>query len=189
MGTSTNQRSPNTPNWRLALAAIGSQMVPTDRQSEEIWKAVSAERGDHLYREIGSELLALAASIAREAKSPAEAVSTFNRSIIESHAAGLTLDLGRRALARAVASGTGPGGFASELFSEITSYYVARDLPSFVGAAGRVATTTECIKLKDDLRYIARRAAQESGPVKSDVRGWRTYVRSVLTALQKGGRE
>lgn len=186
MGTSTNHPSPNKPSWRIVNAILGRPDVPIERQSVEIWKAAAADRESQLERDLGDELLAQACEVANTSTTPIEAVEVFDQSLSSAYAANLTLDIGRRALARAVADNTGATGFASELFAEIVSYYASRDLPSFVGAPGRIATARESISLKRDLKSIARETAINVAQVRVDPGEWRFYVASVLEALQNG---
>jgi hypothetical protein len=185
MGTSTSAPSPDTPSWRIARQVLGRDAAPLARQSEEIWKAATADRGGRLASELASPVLAAAGSLAADIKSPVDALHAFNRLATEQRASGLTLEMGRRALVRAVASGGGTAAFGAELFAEAASYYASRDLSSFVGAAGRVSTSTDSIALKDGLRAIARGAASEA-PVRTDSDGWSGYVRSTLAALTRG---
>ncbi len=200
MGTSTSHPSPDTPSWRIARQVLGREAAPLARQSEEIWKAAAADRGGRLGEELGSPVLAAAGSVASETSSAPDALRAFNRIAAEQRAAGLALEIGRRALVRAVTAGGGAAAFGAELFAEAASYYASRDLSSFVGAAGRVSTSSQSIALKEGLRAIARGAARET-PVPTDASGWSTYVRRTLALLtrsehggepavrQRGGRE
>lgn len=45
MGTSKNVASPDTPPWKMALAALGRPNIPVTKQNREIWRSVHAERG------------------------------------------------------------------------------------------------------------------------------------------------
>lgn len=187
MGTSSNQASPGTPNWRIAKSVLGRSNVPPERQSQEVWRAAVGDRGEALANSLSNPLLIEACQIAETASSPAEASRSFEGVILREHAADLTLDLARRALVRAVAASKGAEGFAGELFAEIASYYISRDLPSFVGAPDRVQSTSEAIQLKDTIRSIARSASARER-IQTDPQGWRRFVERVLTNLQRGGR-
>ncbi|MDQ2668798.1 MAG: hypothetical protein M3Z05_22785 [Gemmatimonadota bacterium] len=184
MGTSTSHPSPNTPSWRIARQVLGRDAAPLARQSEEIWKAAAADRGGRLGSELASPILAAAGAVAAQATSPLDAVRAFNRIAAEQRESGLALEIGRRALMRAVVSGGGASAFGAELFAEAASYYASRDLSSYVGAAGRVATSSESIALKDGLRAIAREAAGEVR-VRTDSDGWSAFVRGTLQILTR----
>lgn len=186
MGTSSNHASPDTGGWRLAQAVLGRTAVPVEQQSVELWRAVAGDRGDRLLQDFGSPLLATAAAVAAETRTPVEALRRFDEAVRRERAAGLTLDMGRRALARTVATAGGAAAFGAELFAEAAGYYVSRDLPSYLGAAGRVATATEAVTLKEGFRTVARQAARsaagEASPP-SDPQGWRAYVARVVNDL------
>ena len=187
MGTSSNHPSPNIPTWRPAKAILGRTDWAAERQSREIWQAALADREGRLRTDLGDPLLAGASRIAEAGLEPVSAVSSFHDSLNETQAAGLTLEMGKRALARAAAAKSGAEGFAAELFAEAASYYVSRDLPSFVGESGRVATTTDSIQFKEQIRNLAREAARSAGDVRTDPDGWQNYVSDVIARLQRGG--
>ena len=189
MGTSSNQPSPNTPSWNIAQAALGHLGLDVERQSEELWQSALMDRDGRLTEELTNPLLASACEIAEERISPARAVQSFDNTLNQQYAAGLTLDMAKRALARASAAESGSIGFAEELFAEATSYYASRDLPSFVGSPERVQTTSDSIALKESLRNIAREAARTAAPIATDLQGWRSYVSEVLASLRGERRE
>ncbi len=184
MGTSSNQSSPNVPEWRPAQAALGHLDWPAERQSEELWQSALADRDGRLTEELADPLLATACEIAEERIPPDSAVQSFDNTLNQQHAAGLTLDMAKRALARSSAAESGSLGFAEELFAEATSYYASRDLPSFVGAPGRIQTTSDSIALKENLRNIAREAARTAASIATDPEGWRSYISEVLASLR-----
>jgi hypothetical protein len=183
MGTSTNRPSPNTPTWQPIKATIGNETVPVERQSAEIWRAAAIDRDAKLLSELGGETIAYACSVAGRSTTAAEAMRDLQREIVTRKSVGLTVDMAKRALARAASTGAGAAGFARELFSEAVSYYASRDLPSVVAALGRVATNSDAIALKDGLRDVARSAVSRAGPPPREARGWRGYVSEVIEDL------
>jgi hypothetical protein len=185
LGTSANHPSPNTPTWKLAKAVVGREDVPVHRQASEIWRAALGDRAEALKGELASGLIGRAAAIADSAKSPSVAVRQLEQLMLESRSTGLTVEVAKRALARAVAGQTGARGFAAELFAEATSYYVSRDLPSYVAGVGRVATTSGAIQLKAQLRSVAMEAASSRELASTDAAGWRRYVNRVVDDLTK----
>ena len=186
MGTSTNQASPNTPSWRLAKAVLGRKATPLERQSQEIWQAALADRGELLSLELANPLLAEACRLAEGRVAIDSALEFFHQRQTETYATSLILEIGKRALARACVAQSGGSGFASELFSETAAYYVARDLPSVVGARDLTSTTTQAINLKDAIKAIARDAASATKLITTDPQGWQTYVSNVVAALRRG---
>lgn len=187
MGTSRNDRSPGTPPWTMAWAVLGAIDVPVERQCIEIWRAASADRGDKMLRDFANRSLAEACRVAAAGLSPQEAVARFNEISRYESDAGLVIDMGRRAIARCAAERGTAVKFVAELFSEAVSYYVSRDLPSYVAAAGRVANTTEAIKLKESLRRVTKQQVEGVGEPKLGPKQWQEYVAHVLRVLQDKG--
>jgi hypothetical protein len=189
MGTSTNQRSPDVPSWRIVQRVLGSHDVPVGTQFRELWKAVVAERKEPLLKQLGGPLMAEAYSLAGSQEPVTHVLGRFDSLARSSSEFGLEIDLGREALARSLITGSGSTGFVKALFSEVLSYYVSRDLPSYVGAPGRVATTSEAIKLKSAL---ARSAEDAVGRLELNVErpsSWRRLVRHAMSQMAVSGRE
>jgi hypothetical protein len=114
-------------------------------------------------------------------------MQSFDQSVADSRRSGIAVELGRRALVRAVTGHQGTKGFANELFAEATAYYASRDIPSVVGRKGRIETPLAGIRLKAELKGLARTVASSSGSPATDPAGWERYVGRVLGGL-RGGR-
>ncbi len=187
MGTSRNDRSPDTPPWRLAQAVLGRSDVPVERQSREIWLAVHADRGDKLIHDLSHPALAEACR-AIDSNSPlSNALRKYEETTRYEAGSGFVLEMGKRALIRSIASEKSATEFIGELFAEAVSYYVSRDLPSYVGSAGRVRTTSQSIRLKEELREVARQAVRSAGtPTPS--KDWSQYVTRIVKDLEHTGR-
>jgi hypothetical protein len=184
MGTSRNDPSPNTPPWRPALAAVGHQSIPPERQEAEIWRAASAERETQLVDDLGHPVLSAAASIAAEKLGVLESLTRFDELVRSQDDARFAFDMGRRALARAASRQAGREGFAAELFAEATSYYVSRDLPTALGRPGYIETASAAIDLTDRIRTSVRERVRTAGAPPPTAEQWRPYVRGVLSILR-----
>jgi hypothetical protein len=98
---------------------------------------------------------------------------------------GLAVEFGRRALARCTLETPSRASFPAELFGDVISYYVARDLPSVVAAKGRVSGISEAIRLKSQIRdFVRSRVASLGEPSRSGA-GWKNFVAKATNALQK----
>jgi hypothetical protein len=183
MGTSRNDRSPDIPPWKPALAVVGRTDVPTDRQLAEIWRAAFGERGDRLRDDFSQSSLVEACRLANQRIPVQEALRQFDAINQRDNQAGLATEFARRALARCSAADSGSRGFIQELFGEATVYYVSRDLPSFVAAENRVATNTAAIKLKQDLQTTTKQVVDSLGEPPMDRFDWSEHVGHVLSAL------
>jgi hypothetical protein len=131
-------------------------------------------------------VIAEACRIAGTASSIPAALSSFERVLAQTGAASLQIDLAQRAMVRSLAKGANARRFAAELFAEVGSYYVSRDLPSHVAAHGRIPNASSAIAVKDQMRAIAREAARAAGSVGHTPREWRRYVGLVLRKLRGG---
>jgi hypothetical protein len=188
MGTSVNSRSPSTPNWRIPKAILGRSDVDHQRQAQELWKAGLEDRDGKLISDLADPVIANICREASRVAHPKEAYNVHEKLLAKEGKASLVLDMSKRALIRAVATKTGPQGFASELFSEVVSYLASRDLPSYIGVEGRISTPNESIALKNNLRKLAFKAAM-AVPVETSSSGWRKYVSEVTKILVSGGSE
>src|SRR6266851_7293053 len=184
MGTSRNDRSPMTPPWKMALAVIATPDVPASRQSLEIWRAVAADRGDKLLRDFSNRSLAEACRWMSQRLPVHEALARFQRETKYESNAGLAIDIGRRALVRCAAERGDAAAFIGELFAEAASYYISRDVPSYVGARGRITSTSEAIRLKEVLRESTKQKVRSVGEPKLGPREWRSYISNVLNTLK-----
>jgi hypothetical protein len=145
-----------------------------------------AERGDRIFADLSQPLVRQALRIAQTEREPSQAMGAFDEAARKTGEASVYLDLCRRALGRAVAGGGGSTGLAAEFFSELTSYYASRDLPSVVGATNRVQSTGDAVALKSQLRSAAKAEVERLGPIAVDAKSWREAVSSLLQRLATG---
>lgn len=182
MGHSVNSRSPDTPNWSFPRAVLGKRDIDYARQVQEMWKAALSDRGGQLVAELSNPVIAGFCRAAAKFTNPVEASAIHDRTTSRERKASLVLDISKRALVRSVANRTGTRGFAAELFSEVTSYYASRDLPSFIGAEGRIGSPRDSIELKSKLRQTVKGVA-DSTPLTTTSKGWHKYVNEVIRSL------
>jgi hypothetical protein len=153
----------------------------------EIWKAVAADRGEKLLSDFANPALAAACRFVVEGIPVHDALERFDRSTVHESSAGLAIEIGRRALARCTAQKVDAATFVGELFAEAVSYYASRDIPSFVAAEGRIASTSSSIQLKDRLRQTTKDQVKALGQPRFTPREWKSHIARVLRALQGEG--
>jgi hypothetical protein len=185
MGTSRNDRSPDTPNWKPVLAVIGNSNVEAERQNLEIWRAAVAENGSLLERSLGGPLLVHACRVLGQRLEIANAVAEFDTAAREANESTFISDLTRRAFIRSSARNDSSSRFIEETFSEIVTYYASRDLPSYIGASGRISDVSQSVDLKKSLQNATKEKVSAEGRPPTDFTGWKRYVARVLAALQK----
>lgn len=184
MGTSSNQRSPDTPNWRLARALIGNDSAPVERQSGELWRAATSDHDAGLLEFLCSPRTFAAATLTQVAATPRDAANSFFEIVKGSGNAPFLDAAASRALLRTVAKKGDARQFAGELLSEAVAYYASRELPSYLGRAGRVKSASGSIELKAKLGEIACNAcaAVEGRPAR-DAESWASFMRSAIKRL------
>ena len=181
MGTSSNHRSRDIPSWTPARAVLGRLEVPVDVQSREIWRSALADQTALIQERLASDVVSFACSIAQSEKNPIAASSQLDERLHEAKSASLIDSIAKRALVRAVALGGGADRFGAELFAETVSYLASRDLPSYMGAEGRIKNAEGVIGLKNALQEQARSAA--ASVTLFGAQSWGTYVNEVLRSL------
>lgn len=188
MGTSINQRSPNTPNWRVVSTAYTNNSISVDRAVQEIWRAATNQPTGDLSRELGNSIVAECFRIAVTAESREQAIQQANLAVAFSGQASLAADIAQRAVVQSFRTAENrAGAFAAALFAEAGNYLVSRDLPGFVGPSGRAKNVSESIRFKGEIKtHIAARVAEVPQPT-PDVGGlrWRGYVARVVNQLKR----
>ncbi|MBN1316518.1 MAG: hypothetical protein JXA42_13665 [Anaerolineales bacterium] len=187
MGTSMNQGSPRTPNWRAASIAYISDSIPLERAVQEIWRAAENQPEGNLPEELANPIVAKCLEIAKSAQTHNEASHDSRRAIAISGQASLAADIAQRAVVQSFQSKENrEKAFAQALFSEAIDYLVSRDLPGYVGVGGRVKTVSQAIEFKNAIRSqvirVINEIPQPSG-LKSDPSIWRKYVFQVVSHL------
>lgn len=182
MGTSINKSSPNTPNWSIPRAVLGRTDIDINRQSQEILKAALSDREGALFNELVQPTISSLYMAAKINMTPIDAINKFDGIVAKTGQANLVLDMAKRAFVRSVSNSSGSIGFASELFSEVVSYYASRDLPSYIGKPGRIAAPKDSIDFKKKLRESTKSFAMSIKP-KPDLTGWKDYVKEVLNKM------
>jgi len=191
VGTSKNQPSPKTPNWRAAHLAYSDPTISLDRAVQEIWRAATNQPSGDLAHSLRQPAVAECWAVASEARSREGAVDLVSRHIASLGRTSLALVIAQRAIAQSFGQPNPVASFASCLFAEAGNYLVSRDLPGFVGATGRATTITEATSLKAQIRdRIGARTAEDKAPTKAALAdSWADYVTQVVSHLREARRE
>ena len=147
MGTSSNQASPPTLNWRATTAAYRGD-VPPARVAREVWRAATNDEHGSLPDLLMSPGVELIYRVAQEAQSASEGPRAASQEIAARRWSSLGTEIAKRALVQSFAYDDRAVGFVNSLLSEATAYLVARDLPGFVGDQGRAATVADAAAFK-----------------------------------------
>jgi hypothetical protein len=183
MGTSSNQRSRSIPTWLPARAVLGREGVAPDSQSRELWRAALGDQEALVRERLSSEVMRFACELASQKQPPNHSIARLDDFLQESPTPNLFDSIAKRALARAASKGGGRETFGAEVFAETASYLASRDIPSYVGAPGRIRSVNEAVELKAQLQERARTAAVNAPLKDTSSQRWRTYVANVLADL------
>jgi hypothetical protein len=190
MGTSTNQASPATPNWRVAHLAYVDESITIERAVQEIWRAATNQGETDLVSQLASSVVATCSQLASSVQSKRTVAAEVPYHIAASGEATLGSEIAYRALVKTVGrEGDLHQVFAASLFAEASDYLVSRDLPGFVGRTGRCKTIAEAIEFKSKIRdsIVGIVNDRHSPPVHPTSAAWRNYVMETIEALRGPG--
>jgi hypothetical protein len=188
MGTSVNQSSPRTLNWSAAQSGYRNANVPVERVAAEIWRAAGNQPSGNLADLLARPIVATIGELASQAKSGAELAKKSAFVVAESKQASLAADIARRAAVQSVGATNPFKTYSERLFSEATSYLVARDLPGYVGM-GRIANVAQSVRFAAQVaQHVAEVARSIDVPTQISARSWAAHVRSVVDSLRRSGR-
>ena len=183
MGTSVNQASPKTSGWR-AVSVCYVQEIPIERTVTEIWRAAS-KQDNSLFEQLGSRLVSecvKASSQDLNQRSLAATIQQLNTLKQNS----LVGEFAKRALAIRALVGSTQESLATILFRQLTSYFISRDIPGFVGPGYRCKTTAEVTKFKDQLtKAVAAKVGQIERRENLSSKPWNEAYRIILENLRQ----
>ncbi len=190
MGTSTNQRSPRTPNWKSVEVAYTHPGITIQRTAQEIWRAAVNEPNGGLVSGLRSPIIAQCLEVVQTSHSATDAALQVKRLLALSGQASLAGEIAQRAAVITHESkGNRTNAFVKSLFSEASNYLVSRDLPGYVGSAKRVLTVQDATALKSSIiREVSSNVnsiPKPSGKLSSP-RNWQKFVNNVVDHLSGG---
>lgn len=189
MGTSVNQRSPSTLNWRLVETGYVREEIPIDRLTQEIWRAAQNQTEGNLLRDLAEPIIAQCVGIVSKANNRTGAIQQIRLAVIQAGKTSLAVEIAQRAATLAFQSaGNRTNSFIETIFSEAGNYLVSRDIPGFVGL-GRLTNVSDALALKNDIRSnIIQKVGEVPRPTESisDSGVWREYVNRIVTHISGG---
>ena len=189
MGTSVSQRSPSTLNWHLVEIGYTREEIPTERLTQEIWRAAQNQPEGNLFSDLAEPIIAQCVGIVSQANSRTEAIRQIREAVIQSGQTSLAVEIAQRATTLAFQSaGDRTSSFVESLFAEAGNYLVSRDIPGFVGL-GRLSNVSDALELKNNIRSnIIRRITEIPTPAGSisDTGVWREHVNRIVAHISRG---
>lgn len=185
MGTSVNQRSPDTLNWRAAQAAYEDPNVPAERVLQELWRAAGNQPEGDLAAMLAEPIVARLRDIAVEGRSALEVATAASRAVVQSKQASLAADIARRAAVQSVGAADPARAYSERVFAEASNYLLSRDLPGYVGTVGRNPTVADSYQFKQSVLNAAAEAVRQVGvPSASTAEAWRTHAAAVINRFK-----
>lgn len=187
MGTSTNQRSPRTSNWKAVETAYTHPGTSVERTAQEIWRAAANEPDGGLAQSLSSPAIAQCLKAVQTSNSSTDAAQQVRRLLALSGQASLAGEIAQRAAVIAhKTQDDRTNAFVRSLFSEASNYLVSRDLPGFVGLADKVRTVQNATAFKSSIMQEVSNnvdvVPKPSGRL-SNPKTWKKYVNSVVDQL------
>src|SRR5207237_8316383 len=99
MGTSVNQGSPRTLNWRAAQLAYADATLSVERAVQEVWRAATNQPSGDLAEGLAERIVGECLAIAMSADSRDAAIADASQRIASSGQASLAAVLAQRAVA------------------------------------------------------------------------------------------
>jgi hypothetical protein len=186
MGTSVNQSSPRTLNWKAAQAGYRDPNVTVGRIAAEVWRAALNQPAGNLEQLLSQPLIQRIGALLAQSTSALDLARRSAIEIARSKHSTLASDIAKRACVQAAGSKDWQTAFTARLFAEATAYLVSRDLPGYVGL-GRIHDVAESAKFKSTLsQYAADVAARVARPQQLNERNWAEHVNRVVSRLRGG---
>jgi hypothetical protein len=186
MGTSVNQRSPDTYNWRIVQRAYENPDVPIDLALRDIWRAADNQPEGNLFAQLADPVIGALAAVAATATSPMEASSEVGRLIVDQNAASLAADIARRAVMQSAGRENAQALVVERLFAEATNYLVSRDIPGHIRPGGRLETVADARAFKQDAMSTTADAVRRAAPPPSfEGDAWSRFVSTVVRSIQR----
>ena len=122
----------------------------------------------------------------RAATTAADAIDGVNGAVLGSGNNSVVVEFAKRATPLAFAT-RDPAHFfwRTNLFSQLTDYFVSRDAPGYVGPNGRFETVTELAAFK---RTLKQHVATAIRSITADPKTPKQWADFVQTASEEGGR-
>jgi hypothetical protein len=183
MGTSVNQGSPKTAGWTSVSRCYTDPRVPVAQTTAEIWRA-AINQGPSLTSQLNSKLVEHCLEIGKSKPARSEIMAQV-KSLNNLKDNTIVGEFAKRALIS-----TAIGGYnesvATNLFKQLTDYYVARDIPGYVGSDYRCKTVSELRDFKSQLTssVSAKVKTLEQKAIASK-QNWSQTVTTILEGLKR----
>lgn len=186
MGTSVNQPSPKTINWRAAQATYRNADTPVERVLREMWRAATSQGGGNLANLLAQPIVARVREIVLRGGDATQVAMAASREIAESRQSSFAADIARRAAVQSVTAENRAQAYSERVFAEASNYLLSRDLPGYVGDVGRNKTVSDSFQFKRAVLEAAANVVRTVGPPPSNTpEAWHDHTTAVVDALKR----
>ena len=185
MGTSVNQRSPDTLNWRAAQATYEDAGIPIERVLQEIWRAATTQPDADFKAMLAEPIVLHLRNLALGSESASSVAASARKAIAESKQTSLMADIAFRAAVQAATAPDRAQAYSERVFAEASNYLISRDLPGYVGSVGRSSTIADSLQFKSSVLRAATDAVKQTGvPSTLTAGAWRKHTAAVIDKLR-----
>lgn len=186
MGTSVNQPSPKTINWRAAQATYRNADVPVERVLREMWRAATNQAEGNLANLLSQPIIARVRDIALQGGDATQVAMAASREIAESRQSSFAAEIARRAAVQSVTAEDRAQAYSERVFAEASNYLLSRDLPGYVGDIGRNKTVSDSFQFKRAVLEAAANVVRLVGtPPSNTPEAWHDHTTAVVDALKR----
>lgn len=183
MGTSINQHSPRIPNWNRVIACYKDENIPEFNVINQIWRASEAQ-DNPISDEIKSEIIFHCYKIVERSSNYKEAYRNFNDYILERSKNSIIAEFAKRSIAPSYNSPSPSSEWKSCFFSELTLYFISRDIPGFINKNYKNKSVTDLINYKERVRNRVKQLTISDEPEIKTSKDWNKYVDSIVNKLK-----
>lgn len=183
MGTSKNYPSPNTPRWTAVRTCYTNKTIPIERVAAEVWRAATSENRE-LGNMLSSEILFRCNHIVENSSSAMEAFNKFNDEIMLSKQSSIATEFAKRAIVPSFNSTDPASTWRSNFLSEMTDYYVSRDIAGFFGAGNRNENIRDISNFRSEIKTIVLEKVKSPNTEISNKSQWQDFIQSSLNQLK-----
>lgn len=183
MGTSKNYPSPDSPRWRAVKSGYRNKNISESRIASEVWRAATSENLE-LSNMLSSEIVYRCNTIVESSSNAMEAYKTFNQEVVAKKGSSLITEFAKRAIVQSYGGGDPVQNWRSNLVSEVTDYFVSRDVAGFFGAGSRNNNIEEMIAFKTNIRNVVTEKVSSTKAEIKNSHDWKNFVDSTIDRLK-----
>jgi hypothetical protein len=133
---------------------------------------------------LSSEIIFKCNTIVKNSTNAIEAYKAFSQEIVASKQSSIATEFAKRAIVQSYGGGEAVENWRSNFVSEVTDYFVSRDVAGYFGAGSRNSNIEELVSFRSSVRNIV---AERVSEFKTDIKTsseWKDYISSTVNRLK-----